>query len=99
MGDLIRLVPHMLLLTPLGVAEAHFLEISGDVETNAFWLCFQVETKEQWEWPAPLVRLCGSISGMRTNSHSPIMVSDEYLETLRPHVLRHKKSPFYGRVK
>jgi hypothetical protein len=96
---LIRLVPHMWLLTPLGVAEAHFLETPEDFETNAAWTCFQVETKENWIWPAPLVRLCESISGMRSIDHSPIEITDEYFETLLPHILRHTESPFYERAK
>lgn len=96
--SLLRLTPQIYLFTPLGVAEAHFFESPEDYETNATWTCFQVETKEQWQWPAPLVRLCESISGMRDTKHSPFMVSEDYLDTLRPHILRHQGSPLYARA-
>ena len=89
----------MYLFTPLGVAEAHFLETPDDAETNAVWLCFQVETKEPWQWPSPLVRICESISGLRDAAHSEIVVTDEYFETLRPHILRHTDSPLYERAR
>lgn len=97
--SLLRLVPHMYLFTPLGVAEAHFFESPDTSETNATWTCFQVETKEQWQWPAPLVRICESISGMRDGWYTPFMLSDDYFETLAPHILRHEDSPFYQRAK
>lgn len=97
--SLVRLVPHMYLVTPFGVAEAHFFDTPEGFETNAVWCCFQVETKENWLWPSPLVRLCESISGMRDGDYSPFQVSDTYFEELRPHILRHKDSPFYERAK
>lgn len=95
---LIRLEPCIYLFTPLGVAEAHFLESPEGSETNAMWTCFQVETKECWQWPNPLIRLCESISAIRSIEHSPIEIADDYFETLRPHILRHKQSPFYERA-
>jgi hypothetical protein len=94
---LIRIEPHIFVMTPLGRAEAHFLLSPDNVEVYAEWCCFQSETKENWWWPAPMVRLCSSITGIRDGEHSDIIVSDEYLETLRPHILRHKESPFYDR--
>lgn len=94
----IRLVPHAYVFTPFGVAEVHFLETPDGFETNATWMCMQVETKEWWQWPTPMIRGCESISGMRDTSHSQFMVSDAYFETLRPHILRHKLSPLYGRA-
>lgn len=94
----IRLEPHLYLMTPFGVAEAHFYESPTGFETNAVWTCFQVETKENWLWPSPMVRLCESISGCRDIGYSPFNISDAYFETLRKHILRHKKSPLYKRA-
>jgi hypothetical protein len=96
--SLVRIVPHMYVFTPFGVAEAHFLEVPKGFETNSVWTCFQVETKECWQWPNPMIRICESISGMRSGEYSPFMISDEYFATLRPHILRHKHSPFYKRA-
>lgn len=93
-----RLVPHMYVFTPFGVAEAHFLETPEGFEVNSVWTCFQVETKECWQWATPLIRICESISGMRGTDYSPFQISDEYFETLRHHILRHKDSPFYERA-
>ena len=94
----IRLVPHAYVFTPYGVAEVHFLETPDGFETNATWMCMQVETKEWWQWPTPMVRGCESISGMRDTSYSPFGITDAYFETLRPHILRHKLSPLYERA-
>jgi hypothetical protein len=96
---LLRLVPHMYLFTPLGPAEAHFFESADSFDVNSVWTCFQTETKENWLWPSPLVRLCESISGMRDGDHSDFEVTDEYFEELLPHILRHTDSPFYERAK
>lgn len=97
--NLIRLVPHLYLFTPLGAAEAHFFESPDSFETNAIWTCFQVETKENWLWPSPLVRLCESVSGMRDMNFSPFDITDEYFDVLKPHILRHADSPFYQRAR
>jgi hypothetical protein len=93
-----RIVPHMYLFTPLGPAEAHFIWGSDTFEVSVTYCCFQCETKENWFWPNTLVRLCESITALRDDSHSPIYVSDALFETLRPHILRHKKSPLYERA-
>jgi hypothetical protein len=93
-----RLVPHLYVFTPFGVAEAHFYETPESFEVNAVWTCFQVETKENWLWPSPLVRLCESVSGLRDGAYSPFEVSEDYFEVLQPHILRHKLSPFYRRA-
>lgn len=96
---IIRLVPRMYVVTPYGIAEAHFLETPEGFETNAVWTCFQVETKECWQWPTPMIRLCESVSGMRDEAYSPFEISNAYFEVLRPHILRHENSPFYRRAK
>lgn len=96
---LTRLIPHMYLFTPFGVAEAHFYESPESFEVNAVWSCFQVETKENWLWPSPLIRICESISGMRDGDYTPFMLSDEYFEELIPHILRHEDSPLYEKAK
>lgn len=98
MSILQRIAPHFYLFTPLGPAEAHFVWGSATYEVPVSWGCFMCETKENWWWPNTQVRLCESITAMRSDQHSPIYVSDELLETLRPHILRHKKSPFYERM-
>lgn len=97
MSDLIRLTPIIYLYTPLGVAEAHFLESSGpDVPLS--WVTFQCETKENWNWANQHVRLCESISIARSADHSPIHLPQDLFDTLAPHILRHKKSPLYAQA-
>ena len=95
---ILRVEPIIYLFTPLGVAECHFYETPSGFETNPLWHCFQRETKEPWVWPNPMVRLCESISGSRSTAHSDFELDDAYFETLRPHILRHKKSPLYQRA-
>ena len=51
----------MYVFTPFGVAEAHFLETPEGFEGTLAWTCFQVETKECWQWPDPMVCICESI--------------------------------------
>lgn len=96
--SLIRLEPIIYLYTPLGVAEAHFYEVPEGVETHPMWHTFQVESKEPWVWPNPLVRICDSVSGMRDKAHSPIVVDEEYLDSIKPHIMRHQKSPLFERA-
>lgn len=90
---LIRLDPFMYLLTPLGVAEAHFLRVETS-EVPYQWGCFQCETKENWWWPNDQVRIVESISAGRSAVHSPIHLDPNILETLKPHIARHFHSPF-----
>lgn len=90
-----RLIPLIYLLTPLGKAEAHFLWNSDSFEVSASYGCFMDETKENWWWPNTQVRLCESITAERSREHTDFHLSDALLETLRPHILRHRKSPFY----
>ena len=98
MSKLIRIQPHMYLATPLGYAEAHFLWAADNNEQNVQWGCFQTETKENWWWPSPVIRICESISEMRDGTCSDIHISDNYFETLREHIRRHTKSPFFARA-
>src|ERR1700722_18008850 len=93
---MIRLTPHFYLFTPLGVAEAHFVWSSETFEVAVSYGCFQCETKENWWWPNTQVRLCESITTERSDGHSAFHLPDDLLETLRPHILRHTKSPLYG---
>jgi hypothetical protein len=95
---MIRLVPFIWVLTPLGVAQAHFFEAAETDDVHSVWTCFQIETKEGWEWPMPYVRICESITGMRDGEYSPFKISDAYVETLRSHILRHTHSVLYGRA-
>ncbi len=93
--SLLRLDPFIYLMTPLGIAEAHFVRVETSEVPYQFG-CFQCETKESWWWPNHLVRLVESISAGRAGAHSPIHVSEDMKETLAPHILRHKHSPLYA---
>ena len=85
-------------MTPLGDAEAYFLQVPTGTDTYAQWGVFQQETKEQWWFDNTLVRITGSVSARRGDFMSEFFVSDDLFETLRPHILRHKKSPLYERA-
>lgn len=98
MSDITPLTPFMVLITPLGIAEAHFLWVRPSFEVPVNFGCFQRETKENWWWDNKVVRLCESISAGRSGNHSPIFLSDDLFDELRPHILRHKQSPFYKRA-
>lgn len=99
MSDITAISPLMVLLTPLGIAEAHFIWVRPSFEVPVNFGCFQRETKENWWWNNQQVRLCESISLGRPGNHSDIFLSDEMLEELKPHILRHKGSPFYDKMK
>jgi hypothetical protein len=98
MSNLIRLTPIMYVLTPLGEAEAHFLQVPIGDDGYANWGCFQLETKENWWFDNTNVRIVGSITGRRGDDYSPFFVNDEMFAMLLPHILRHKKSPLYKRA-
>ena len=85
--------------TPLGAAEAFFLDGADTVERTCLVGVFQCETKEFWWWPNHLVRLSHSVSANRNEAQSPIHLSEELLATLSPHILRHAGSPFHWRVR
>jgi hypothetical protein len=84
--------------TPLGDAEAFFLDNTHTVERTCLVGVFQCETKEFWWWPNHLVRLSHSVSANRNGKQSPIYLNDEMLETLAPHIQRHVHSPFHWRT-
>ena len=98
LSNLIRLIPIIYVVTPLGSAEAHFIQVPIGDDGYANWGCFQSETKEQWWFDNSCVRLVGSITGRRGDNYSPIYLSDEMFDILIPHILRHKKSPFYNKA-
>lgn len=98
MSNLIRLTPIIYVMNPLGSAEAHFLQVPIGDDGYTQWGCFQAETKEQWWFDNTLIRLVGSISGRHGDYMTDFHVSDEMLEMLLPHILRHKRSPLYQRA-
>jgi hypothetical protein len=97
-SNLIRLDPILYVKTPLGDAEAHFLQVPSGNEGYTQWGCFQTETKEQWWFDNTLVRLIGSISARRGDRMSEFYIDHEMLVMLLPHILRHKHSPLYERA-
>lgn len=99
MSDLIRLIPTFYVVTPLGEAEAHFLQVPIGDDGYAQWGCFINETKENWWFDNTLVRIVGSVSARRDDSYSDFYLSDEMFKSLLPHILRHKHSPLYDRAK
>jgi hypothetical protein len=98
MDNLIRLTPPIFLITPLGDAEAYFLQAPLSNDTYVYWGVFIKETKENWWFDNTVVRICESVTARRSGEHSEIYISDGLFETLRPHIIRHKKSPFYLRA-
>lgn len=94
--NLIRLDPPLYVVTPLGDAEAHFLQVPNGHENHATYGCFQLETGENWWWPNPLVRLrlAASVTGQRAGQ-TGFQLDAAYLDKLKPHVARHRKSPLY----
>lgn len=93
-----RIIPHMYLFTPLGPAEAHFLWSSDTFEVPISYGCFISETKENWWWSNTHVRICESVTAIRSGKHSPIYISDDLFEELKHHIKRHTRSPFYERA-
>ena len=95
MSNLVRIDPPIFVHTPLGLAEAHWFEVSEGYEQPNYFHTFQCETKEQWSWPNNWIRIDYSVSGMRSDIRSKIHVDKDMLQTLKPHILSHKYSPFY----
>ena len=88
----------MFILTPLGEAEAHFLQVPINNDNYVQWGCFINETKENWWFDNTMVRIVGSCSGRRDSNVSPFFLSQGMLEMMTPHILRHKRSPLYEKV-
>lgn len=84
--------------TPLGPALCWATTDDEHQEIGLWFHTWQLETKEPWSWMNPDVRIGGSQTMRRSDTHSPIHLSDERLEFLRPHILRHTLSPFYSKV-
>lgn len=61
------------LITPLGLAEAHFFIESG--RDGVEWGCFQKDTGEFWLWPNREVRLQRSLTEYR-DFNTPIVILD-----------------------
>jgi hypothetical protein len=97
--NLQRIVPPIYLYTPLGAAEAHWIQVPKDADSYVYFICFMMETKECWAWPNTMIRMAESVSAVRAANHSEIRVKDDMLETLRPHIMRHKGSPLYDAIK
>jgi hypothetical protein len=70
------------MVTPLGLAEAHFILLAG--QDGIEWGCFQKDTGEFWVWPNKQVRLCTSITEYRYKN-SGIYESPECTDSLMPH--------------
>jgi hypothetical protein len=88
-----------ILMTPFGEAEADFMWVSNSADTASEYHCWILETNEVWWFPQPLVRAVKSMSSYRRGEASEIVMSDELLKAYAPHLVRHKKSPFYDRAK
>lgn len=84
--------------TPLGVALVWAVTDKDTVELGMLFHTFQLETGEPWSWRNPDVRICGSNSARRHDDHTPIHLTPERLEFLKPHIARHRRSPFYSKV-
>lgn len=98
MSNLLRLIPILYVVTPLGQAEAHFLQVPEINDNYCQWGCFINETKENWWFDNTLVRIVGSVSSRRGDNYSDFYLSDEMFKSLLPHILRHKHSPLYDRA-
>jgi len=60
-------------LTPLGLAEAHFFIEAG--KDGVEWGCFQKDTGEFWIWPNREIRLQRSVTEYR-DFNTPIAIHD-----------------------
>ncbi len=66
--EILRIDPPLLLDTPKGFAEAHFLiERTGDHDLE--WVCFIQETGECWMIPNPHIRQVRNLTAGRTRRH------------------------------
>jgi hypothetical protein len=90
---LVQLQVPLYVVTPHGPAVAHLIYHNG----ADHWLfgVFQEETGECWFFPNYEIRLAKNLSEER-HALTPIVLSRERLEALRPHILRHSQSPLYA---
>mgnify|MGYP003352743197 CR=1 FL=1 len=65
-----QLNPPLTLITPRGVADAHFLIDYGQ-ESHLLWVCFERETGECWTYMNPDVRLEPNLT-FRRSTTTPI---------------------------
>ena len=98
MSDVHELKSRYYVYTPLGLALCVGWKHGQTEEQYLLHICYQLETKEQWTWPNSEVRICGSNTAKRDDTHSPIYLNEERLEFLLPHIRRHRNSPFYNQV-
>ena len=87
-----------ILMTPFGMAEADLIWIGG-TDVPSEYHCTIFETLEIWWFPQPLVRGVKSMSAWLRGKASPIILPEPLLVNYKEHILRHKQSPFYERVK
>jgi hypothetical protein len=87
--SILRLIPPIHLLIPLGEGEAYFLDSPSSNDDYCVYGIFILETEENWWFDNTQVRLIGSITARRDDDCSPIYISDKLLTTLQPHILRH----------
>ena len=88
-----------LLMTPFGVAECDAREWPDSHDMMLQYCCWMIETRENWVFPQMLIRACESMSGPYHGESTDIYLSPEMLASYAPHILRHKRSPFYEAAK
>lgn len=72
-------------ITPLGAAEAHFIQPCGE---RTYFGVFQTATGENWWWENHLIRLAPCITAGRSFT-SAFPLSPEERGRLAPHAARH----------
>jgi|ERR1700742_333233 len=87
------------LQTVLGLAQCDLIWIGDSTDEASEFHCWIFETNESWWFPQPLVRAIKSMSVFQRGISSEIMITEEHLKNYKEHILRHKKSPFYERMK
>lgn len=66
--EILRIDPPILLDTPKGLAEAHFL-IERTADHDLEWVCFIQETAECWMFQNPHIRQIRNITAGRVRRH------------------------------
>jgi len=83
---IIQLDPPLEMITPLGEAEAHFLESEGD---RVFFGVFQKVSGENWWFENHLIRLAPCLTSGRPEV-STITLSTMMKSALAEHLKRHR---------